>query len=269
MMSTARSGHTHRLQCERGKCIDLSLIHLLMNRLSRRFLLNYKGLPYKTEWVLHENVKANNQALGLEPTSTQFPQWTLPAIRDARPGTEPVAIADSVKIADYLEATYPERPLATAALRASQKAHTDTIDRCILANLLPIVVPNAVENLDGSNRIYFTESRPSVIGTAYFFMLASTDVGSPGTSTEQDHEALWVAFRAGMDELAAYINGIEHGERSFFSAGSEPIYADLHLASFFPILMLGSTSPWEAVKDWNDGLWARAYDEYAKYLQTL
>jgi glutathione S-transferase len=122
-------------------------------------------LPHKTIWILHENVQANNRALGLGPTNVHAPQWTVPVIRDTHSGAEPVAIVDSDKIADYLEAVYPTRPIATAALRSAQQAHIDAINRCFAANVRRIVVPSLVDNLEGSNRAYFKNSRAEIFGT--------------------------------------------------------------------------------------------------------
>ncbi|KAF8588673.1 hypothetical protein K439DRAFT_1233675, partial [Ramaria rubella] len=79
-----------------------------------RILLNYKGIPYKTTWVSYPDIEPTLKKLGCSPTGTKpddpsKPFYTLPAIIDTSNGTQ-VVIADSLAIAEYLEAKYPDRP---------------------------------------------------------------------------------------------------------------------------------------------------------------
>jgi glutathione S-transferase len=129
-----------------------------------RFLLNYKGLLYKTEHVRFESIESNNKVLGLGPSSTSSPYWTLPAIRDAPVGKAPVAIADSVKIADYLEEMYPERPLATKALRDASAPHIQALVQHVFEHMWRIIVPAAVKNFDGPTLAFYNSTRGAIFG---------------------------------------------------------------------------------------------------------
>jgi hypothetical protein len=86
---------------------------------------------------------------------------------------------------------------------------------------------------------------------------------------ENKREELWAVLRAGMDELAAHIGSVEHGDHSLFSTGPEIVYADLYLASFFPGLKAGPPGAFETLMSWNDGLWAREYGLCEKYMAVL
>ena len=64
-----------------------------------RFVLNYKGIPYRTVWVEYPDIARTCQELGVDPTSTKAdgsPQYTLPMIYD--PSTK-IALAESAAIA--------------------------------------------------------------------------------------------------------------------------------------------------------------------------
>ncbi|KAF9565366.1 hypothetical protein CPC08DRAFT_683862 [Agrocybe pediades] len=77
-----------------------------------RYALNYKGLPFKTEWVALPDVEEQCKKVGIKPTgkaawNPEKDYYTLPAIHDTSTG---VRLADSIKIAKYLDETYPDTP---------------------------------------------------------------------------------------------------------------------------------------------------------------
>lgn len=89
-----------------------------------RLALNYKSIPYRTEWVEYPQIESLAQRLGVKPTSLKadrvMPEYTLPIIHDESTG---VSIANSLPIALYLEETYPGSPRlfpeGSKALRAA------------------------------------------------------------------------------------------------------------------------------------------------------
>ncbi|KAI3622514.1 hypothetical protein WG66_015642 [Moniliophthora roreri] len=75
-----------------------------------RYALNYKGLEYKTKWIEFPDIESTCKKLGVSPTKTRrhgSPWYTLPVIYDPSTG---VALADSLRIAEYLEKQYPDKP---------------------------------------------------------------------------------------------------------------------------------------------------------------
>lgn len=76
------------------------------NAWKTRLLLNYKELPYKTEWVEYPNIAPTFMSFGLPPNERGTP-YTIPTIRDVK-GQYTM---DSRKIADELEKQYPEPSL--------------------------------------------------------------------------------------------------------------------------------------------------------------
>ncbi|KAG2012919.1 hypothetical protein CC2G_009870 [Coprinopsis cinerea AmutBmut pab1-1] len=80
-----------------------------------RFILNYKNLPYKTEWTPYHDIASVYHKHNLQPvcsrtdpsTGKAEPYYTIPVIFDDSTGR---AIADSLEIAKYLDETYPDTP---------------------------------------------------------------------------------------------------------------------------------------------------------------
>jgi glutathione S-transferase len=118
--------------------------------------------------VRYENVEALNKKLGTGPTHDSPPFYTLPLILDERPGAEPKAVVDSVKIAEYIEGLYPDRPLVTAALIAELKPHYDAILTNVALPMFPIVVPAAVNNFDGPTAEFYARTRPEIFGETLY-----------------------------------------------------------------------------------------------------
>ncbi|KZT66102.1 hypothetical protein DAEQUDRAFT_480082 [Daedalea quercina L-15889] len=78
------------------------------NTWKTRYLLNLKGLPYHMQWVEYPDIASLHKSFGLPPTYTRtIIAYTLLMIYDPR--TKRV-IADSIKIAAYLDDEYIETP---------------------------------------------------------------------------------------------------------------------------------------------------------------
>ena len=77
---------------------------------SGRIVLNYKGIPHKTEWVEFPDIAALAQRIGAPHTALRRdrqPLYTVPILRD--PATNR-SLAGSLQIALDLEHMYPDTP---------------------------------------------------------------------------------------------------------------------------------------------------------------
>ncbi|KAH9480845.1 Glutathione S-transferase-like protein ustS [Psilocybe cubensis] len=75
-----------------------------------RYCLNYKGIPFSTEWVEFPDISGLYERLGVTPTlkrSDGTPLCTVPMIYDS---TTKKYVSDSIRIAEYLESQYPQTP---------------------------------------------------------------------------------------------------------------------------------------------------------------
>ncbi|KAL4070437.1 hypothetical protein J3A83DRAFT_4129717 [Scleroderma citrinum] len=81
-----------------------------LNTVKGRFVLGYKGLPFKTEWIEYPDIAPRMKEIGATPNKRPDGSdiYTLPVISDPNTGA---VVTDSWDIAVYLESTYPEKPI--------------------------------------------------------------------------------------------------------------------------------------------------------------
>ncbi|EEB97723.1 hypothetical protein MPER_02899 [Moniliophthora perniciosa FA553] len=77
------------------------------------YILNYKGIPYNVKFLCYEDIEPTAKSLGAGPTGVRADgktlRYTVPFTADSET-SPPTAISDSIKIAKYLENTYPNAP---------------------------------------------------------------------------------------------------------------------------------------------------------------
>lgn len=106
----------------------ISILSLLF-----RLALEYKRLPYETQWVEVPDIATLCRNLGVKPNEVP-PEYIVPAILDSTRSLNSVtkstpltAVMDSTQIAQYLDETYPERKLFRASAEG-QKAQNEFLD---------------------------------------------------------------------------------------------------------------------------------------------
>ncbi|KAJ7577636.1 hypothetical protein C8J56DRAFT_970385 [Mycena floridula] len=118
-----------------------------------RYALNFKGLPYKTEWIEYPDIEKVAKELGTKPTGTRAgkPLYTIPMIHD---DSNNVAIADSMAIAEYLDETYPDHPhlmpvgtfsLHMALVDALRPVHRNAGGLYSMSRTIPCLNPPSAE----------------------------------------------------------------------------------------------------------------------------
>ena len=109
--------------------------------------MNFKQLPYKTEWVEFPDIKAVCQKIGAPPTDIRLQldgsglqeHYTLPVIYDSSTGK---IVAESFAIAEYLDETYPDTPkLLPAGSAAAIALFNKCAEQYVLIPLVPLVLP--------------------------------------------------------------------------------------------------------------------------------
>ena len=75
-----------------------------------RFVLGYKDLPFETVWVEFPDIAPKFKEIGASPLKRPdgTEQYTVPVLSDPNTGA---LITDSWVIAEYLDKTYPEKPI--------------------------------------------------------------------------------------------------------------------------------------------------------------
>ncbi|KIJ68614.1 hypothetical protein HYDPIDRAFT_24874 [Hydnomerulius pinastri MD-312] len=227
-----------------------------------RFVLNYKQLPYRTEWVPFGDVAKILKENNVPPTMQRKPFYTVPAITDNRnvaSGGELKILSDSTPIADYLEETYPDRPIYApgkdivhAYLREVRKLRMAVESMC---------VAHTSAILDGRHKEAFISSRTEHFG------MHPDELFSPEKQGD-----VWVSVYGGLKVLSDYIDGLgkANSEAAFPFGVDKPCYADFAVCA--ALLWFQKTSPegaWEKIKDLNGGKWGRLFEGCEPYMQEV
>lgn len=187
-----------------------------LNPWKARASLNFKGLPYKTEFVEYPDLAPKFKALGVPANdkSISLAEYSSPVAKMP----DGSYIMDSRAIAEALEKLQPEPSL-----------HMDdgeTIDRTlktivgIHGCLGPIVMPRVPDLLNPRSEQYFRETREKRFGMPLHEVAKSEKAG----------ESAWEAAEPLLNDLKSIVNEDQQGP---YVLGQEPSFSDLIIAGFF------------------------------------
>ena len=121
-----------------------------------RLLLNFKGIPYKTEWIEYPDLAPTFKSFGIPP-NPEGAAYTSPT---ARIGDR--YIMDSLKIATEFEKQYPSPPLHVDSPLVSK---VQSIVSGGIGSLRPVIMPRVPDKLlNQSSRDYWVPSREARYG---------------------------------------------------------------------------------------------------------
>ncbi|KAG5652515.1 hypothetical protein H0H81_004745 [Sphagnurus paluster] len=210
------------------------------------------GLPFETVWVEFPDIAAVSKRIGALPTDNKH-YYTLPAIHDPNTGR---TIADSVLIAEYLDATYPNTPkLFPPGTRVLQLAFIDAF-MPRLPPFFPFVALPTTNILNPVSEAYFRSAREKDFGTTL------EQVAPTGTAGEEH----WAKVKEGLD----VVNGwLEKGKADGpFVLGKEPAFVDFFLASYIQWLKViwdEDSVHWKDISSWHGGRWVALVKALEKY----
>ncbi|KAG9012244.1 hypothetical protein FRB90_006740 [Tulasnella sp. 427] len=236
-------------------------------------LLNYRKLPYRTEWVSYPDVQDTFEKLGMKPSGVKEdgsgrPHYTCPSIID--PTTpESTRVTESTEIALYLEDAYPEvQPKVFP--QGGREAQLEFIKV-----VKPLIVEPAIKLILPQMPAILLDPR----GSEYFERTRTINYGRPLQSlclagTEERKKA-WEDFKTGLSKVAEIYDKNPEGKGEYFT-GNAISYADIWLAALFLWCKvpcdrdpeLGAGSVWDVVEKLNDGRWARFMAKFDDYLQV-
>jgi glutathione S-transferase len=218
--------------------------------------LNYKGIPYLTEWVESPDIEPLSKRLGIKPTGRKLdgsPMYTLPAIHDPSTG---IYIADSFAIAEYLEKTYPNTPSVfpneTVGLQKAFEATFQTL----LEAVLPLILPASSFKLNPASEEYFRRTREILFGKKL------EDVVLTGNAwTEQ-----WGKCEKGFAAIDSYWALTD--EKGPYILGDTISWSDLVLFSslyWFKLIWGENSKEWKDIASWHGGRWEAHFNALKKY----
>ncbi|KAF4617601.1 hypothetical protein D9613_006289 [Agrocybe pediades] len=223
-----------------------------------RYLLNYKGIAFRTEWTEYPDIAALYERHGIRHTSTNpdgTPKYTIPVLHDPSSG---LFISDSFNIAKYLEQTYgsPSPSIFPSGTVALQSAFADMVMSNILLPNFQIMVLIIAKGLNDRSLDFFRQSREKMINK-------SLEEIAPTPEMAATH---WNRLKESLAKFDAYY---AHSQQNGpFIMGSYLSWADLSIAGFLTTfrLALGEDSrQWQDVIGWHEGRWGKlmtALEEY-------
>ncbi|KAJ7508478.1 hypothetical protein B0H11DRAFT_29731 [Mycena galericulata] len=222
------------------------------NTAKARYALNFKGIPHNTVFLEYSEIEPLYKKIGAKPTSETAPQYTLPVIYD--PSTD-TAVSDSIEIARYLDATYPDLPrlipAGTAALYyALQDAYSAT-----LGPLTTYALPATLPILNPASQDYFRRTRE-----ALFNGRRLEDV----TPTGNADTVMWKKLQDSLGQVDEWIG--KNGVGSKYFMGDTICYADIIVAgSLRWARVVLAKERWDEILTWHGGRWANLMKDIEKY----
>ncbi|KAI0343833.1 hypothetical protein BDW22DRAFT_1406933 [Trametopsis cervina] len=222
-----------------------------------RFILNYKRLPYRTVWIEFSDVETTLRTIGALPTSMRAdgrPVYSLPVIIDPLgPNTAPKVLSRVDKIVEYLESTYPARPIFPEGSRALQSLFVHYVHEVLMKPLLPILVPLSHQRLPERSQAHFSYAS-----------------GQPQLGP-QEREQAWRAAQEQFSFLASIMDK-NHGDLTADGVvvmGRNVSYADFALCSV--LIWIEQVAPrdgWARMRVWNDGRWDKLQARCREYMDV-
>ncbi|KAF9553231.1 hypothetical protein CPC08DRAFT_754347 [Agrocybe pediades] len=221
-----------------------------------RLCLNFKGIPYRTEWVEFADIQSHFKKLGIQPTRKVGEEdlYTVPAIFNTATGEY---VSDTWRIAEYLEKQHPDTPTLfpndTKGLQAAfTAAHIQTVP-----TLVPYMVSQTPARLSQRSAEYFIKSRETEFKLKKFEEFMPT-----GEKVDQD----WKKIEESFEMLDKWFR--ETDEKGPFMLGNKISWADVNMVSFLKWMkfVLGEGSKeWGWIKSWNGGRWGNLLKEFDQY----
>ncbi|CAA7271308.1 unnamed protein product [Cyclocybe aegerita] len=223
-----------------------------------RYCLNYKRIPYKTEWVEYPDIEPLCKKLGIAPTGQKEDgsgrdHYTLPAIYDPSTGSY---VSDSFAIAEYLDKTYPDTPKLFPNDTTALQAVFTEVFRAKLAPLWAFILPSICTILNPRSEEYFRRTREATFGKALEELLPKGEVAV----------AEWAKYRDALTEVDKWY--AKNGGKGPYLLGETFSWGDLVVAGYTVWLRIiwGEDSPkWKDVESWNGGRWKTLIDSLKEY----
>ncbi|KAG6816660.1 hypothetical protein H0H87_004020, partial [Tephrocybe sp. NHM501043] len=219
--------------------------------------LNYKQIPYQTEWVEYPDIGKVGKEIGAKPT-TPIPDgsgtllWTCPMLVDPNhldSNGKSTVLSDSPLIIKYLDEVYPEVkaiPDGTADLHNEWIAF---IGQNVITKIASLVIPLCPNILSPRGQEYFVTTREKWWG--------------PLEKMCPDRPKAWKEVQEGLDKVAQALDAkTEDGRENLRFIPGKVCYADFVLAaSLLWAKSIVSKEELDALKSWNGGRWARVLEQ--------
>ncbi|KAI6031321.1 hypothetical protein BKA83DRAFT_4198617 [Pisolithus microcarpus] len=219
-----------------------------------RFVLGYKGLPFRIEWVEYPDIAPRMKAIGARQNKLLDGRemYTLPVLDDPNTGA---LITDSWEIAEYLEKTYPEKSIFPNKSKG--------LIRAFDAALINLLQPVCKFPILRASEILSERSAEYYIATREAGFKEKLSEFSPEGPKRDEH---WAIMERTFNTSKEWYD--EEGKK--WLMGDTFSYADVITAAFLIWLKrVLHGDEWEKIAGWHDGRWARLLADAEKECNTV
>ena len=212
--------------------------------------MNYKRIPYRTEWIEYPDIEPLSKSLGIKSTGKKqdgSPFYTLPVIHDPSTGT---FLADSFLIAEYLDETYPNTPsVFPHGTKSLQHAFQFSFGQTF-GFIRLLIFPDVLAKL-GTQR-----------SEEYFRRTKGISLGRPIEALVGAEKAEnWAKFRDAMSQIDESLAKTD--SKGPFVMGDTVSWADFFTSGYlmyFKNIWGEDSEEWKDIASWNEGRWKKLLD---------
>lgn len=220
-----------------------------------RYCLNYKGLPFTTEWVEFPEIVPLYERLGVTPTLKKpdgSPLCTVPMIYDP---TTNKYISDSVVIAEYLDTQYPQTPSVfpnntTGLIQAFSEA-----TRAYMPPVRDFLIWTIFVKLNPPSAVYFRNQREPSLGKRMEDLVLDNQIA-----------AIMDDFKGVLGKLDALYS--KNRGKGPYIMGDVLSWADILVASLLMCFRVSAgedSQRWKEITSWHGRRWAILMESLKKY----
>ncbi|KAK0188401.1 hypothetical protein F5146DRAFT_664420 [Armillaria mellea] len=221
-----------------------------------RYVLNYKGLPYHTEWVEYPDIEGLYKKLGTQASATKddgvTPYYTLPLLHDASTGA---LVSDSAAIARYLDKTYPETPcVIPKGTDALHHAFTEASESHFrVRTLWRLTLAKATSMMNPASQYSRAREWSRIL--------------EDPVPTGEERQREWAKVREAFGKVDRW-----YGEGDRYVMGDVVSFADFTVSAWvmwFRTLFGEDSEEWKDVSTWHGGRWGALVKDLEKYEMVL
>lgn len=214
-----------------------------------RFVLGYKGLPFQVEWVELPDIAPRMKEIGARPNKLADGEemHTLPVLSDPNTGA---LVTDSWEIAEYLEKTYPEKPIFSNKSKGLIYAFGNAV--------ISLILPAAKFPIFRASQILNERSAEYYITTRQVMFKVKISEFSPEGPARDEH---WAIIERAFNTYKEWYDE----EVGTWLMGDVFSYADIFTGSILSWLKrVLHDDEWEKIVSWHDGKWGKLLADVEK-----
>ncbi|KIL00818.1 hypothetical protein PAXRUDRAFT_821275 [Paxillus rubicundulus Ve08.2h10] len=219
------------------------------NPAKTRFVLGYKNLPFETVWVEFPDIATKMKEIGASQNkgSDGSDIYTVPVLSDPNTGA---LITDSWVISEYLDKTYPEKPIfphnSNGLINAFSAAFSG-----LSRPAYKFIVLRGSQILNEPSMEYYIRTRQE-------FFKENIDEFSPEGPKRDAH---WEIIEKSSGAMKTWYDK----SSGKWLMGDTFSYADILIASgLFCFKRILHEEEWKRICSWNDGKWEKMLEDVEK-----